>query len=168
MKLERLQEKIKDYYDKKYNAMGGGDRVAFCQDEKGLYIMPQEQHGVGCAHMFFLRGYTTTAPLLPYGTPQKLLWATVKDEGYTLATQKQVGRHGGYHTGKRVAVITNEAGIGVVIREKFLKLLPHNTLYYVKDSKTPLLAMIEEGGQLHPIAIICPMYIKNQDEIEYT
>ena len=164
MKLERLQEKIKDYYDKKYNAMGGGNRVAFCQDEEGVYIMPQEPHGIGCAHMFFLQGYTTAAPILPSGSPQKLWWATVKDEGYTIATQKQAERHGG----KRVAVITNEAGIGVVIRENFLKLLPHNTLYYVKDSKTPLIAMIEEGGQLHPVAIICPMHIKDKDEIEYT
>ena len=65
----------------------------------------------------------------------------------------------------KIRVLSNDITT-VYVQEKFLRMFPANTLYYIEDPRKPVIAGIWENGLLHIIGIVLPFY--NDGRYEFT
>ena len=63
----------------------------------------------------------------------------------------------------KIRVLSNDTTT-VYVQDKFLRMLPANTLYYIEDPRKPIIAGIWEKGLLHIIGIVLPFYTDDRYE----
>lgn len=152
MKLEKLNEKIKKYFDDNiYDVIAAGnvgDGFVFTTDRYTMYVVRGEEvlsdKGAESARAGLLKTY---------------------NDIYT----------GGYVRGKAIpgkidnrkiikVCSTPDGSGGAYIQAKFTKLLPKNTLYYTipeREIESPVVAGIWENDMINPVAVIMPVMVRD-------
>jgi hypothetical protein len=150
MKMSKWNEKVCSLMDKlcmdnniKY--FNQDDGALFC-DNTGTWLL----FSPGSVVLSADSGKNSVPALADY-------WKRVLESSSTLARENVSG----WLNGMKCRKFENDDTV-VYVREKFLRMFPKNTMFYLQSTTKPIIAGIWENGKLNVIGFVMPVYPKSE------